>query len=115
MKAAIVGSVSISVLLVAAAVTSLRSARPAAIAEGQADDVFDDIADVLPHVPGLRGMRPPGKPRRLAFVVAAAAAVGVALPGLVAMDPIDGLVRGMAEGLAVLGCYAVPRLPARPA
>ena len=105
--AAMTASASISVLLVAAATTSVRSTRPAAIAEGQADDVFDDLVDVLPRVPGLRAMRLPGEPSRLAFIVASAAAVGVALSGVVAMDPLDGLVRGMCEGLAVLGCYAV--------
>jgi hypothetical protein len=104
---AIVGSASISLLLVVAAATSIRSTRPAALLEGRADDVFDDIADVLAHVPGLGWLRLPSEPRRLPFAVASAAAVGVALSGVVAMDPIDGLVRGLGEGLAVLGCYAV--------
>jgi len=82
------------------------SMRPLALGEGRAESVFDDLADVLPHVPGLRRVRLPSEPRRLALAVAAVAGAGVAVAGVVGRDPLDGIVRAIAEGIAVLCCYA---------
>ncbi len=104
--AAVVTSTVLLILLAAVALAGIRSTQPLALAEGAAENVFDDLADVLQHVPGLRRVGLPHEPRRLAFAVAAAAGAGVAVAGVVGMDPLDGLVRAIAEGIAVLCCYA---------
>ena len=106
----VLGSLVVSVLFVlllgVVAVMTIRSARPHVHAVGPADDVFDDLAPVL-GFRMLRRLELPGHPWRFAMLVAAAAAAPVALGGLVAGDPFDGLIRATSEIAAVLGCFAV--------
>lgn len=74
------------------------AAAPHVTPEGAAGDVFDEIG-----LPGLR-------PHQWALAGSLAAAVGMAgvLVGWNAEGTVaDGLVRGVPEMLAVLGCYAV--------
>ena len=104
--ATVVTSTALLIVLAAVALVGIRSLRPRALAEGTAENVFDDLADVLAHVPGLRRVPLPREPWRLALAVAVAAAAGVAVAGVVGADPLDGLVRAIAEGIAVLSCYA---------
>jgi hypothetical protein len=113
---AIVVSVTLLVLLSAVAARCVHAARPRALVPGAAEHVIDDLAGVFSAVPGLRWVRLPADPQRLAIFVAAVAALGVAAAGVVGTDPLDGLLRACAEAVAVLGCYAVlgRRLGLRP-
>jgi hypothetical protein len=94
-------------LLTPVAVAGVRSCLPVVTAAGPAESVFDDLDDVLRHVPGCRGVNLRREPRRLALVVALAAGAAVALAGATAGDPFDGLLRAVFEGVAVIGCYLV--------
>jgi hypothetical protein len=94
--------------IVAAAVAALAALAVAAVAvhraaavrvepEGSAGDLFDDLS--------LRGLRPHPWAFGIAFALAVgtvAVAVGWNAEGTL----VDGLVRGVPEALAVLGCYA---------
>jgi hypothetical protein len=83
--------------LTAAAVLVRGSAEPRVEPEGSAGDVFDDLG-----VPALR-------PHPWAFATAFALAVGVVAVAVgwnAEGTVMDGLVRGVPEALAVLGCYA---------
>src|SRR5262249_54857677 len=46
-------------------------------------------------------------PWRLAFAIAGAVALCIALAGVVQSDPIDGLARGLADGLLCLAGFAL--------
>ena len=48
-----------------------------------------------------------GSVTRLAFIIAAGIAILMALAGVAANDPYDGLLRGVLEAGAFLGGYAV--------
>jgi hypothetical protein len=85
---------SAALLLVAAAVPAVRSARFKPELAGSAGDVFDDL--------GLAS----GDPWRLACWVALAAGAAVSLAGIVQGDPLDGLVRGTFEAAACLAGFA---------
>ena len=104
--ASVGASALLLLVLGAVGLAAVRSTRPRAGAEGSAENVFDDLVDVLSRVPGLRRAPLPRAPRRLALLVALVAATGVATAGVAGADPLDGLVRALAEGVAVLGCYA---------
>jgi len=86
-----------SVLLVAAAVPAARAARLRPRIAGGAGDVFDDL--------GVQRLR--GAPWRFACGVALGVGLAVWLAGIVQADPIGGLIRGVLEGLACLGGFAV--------
>jgi hypothetical protein len=79
-------------------VVSATRVRP--IAEGQAGDIFDDLGPLIP--PPLRD-----RPWRFALLVAVALAVAITVAGVAQHDPYDGALRGLADGLACLGGYAV--------
>lgn len=92
-----VSTAAASVLLVGASVPTARAARIRPRVAGEAGDMFDDL--------GIEHLRtdPWRFARRLAFGVGLA----VWLAGIVQSDPFDGLIRGVVEGLACLGGFAV--------
>ena len=104
--AAIVSCAGVVALLFAVAAAGIRAAQPQSLVEGAAEHVLDDVTDLISHIPGLRRARVPRDSGRFALLVAATAAAGVALAGVLGADPLDGLLRALAEGIAVLGCYA---------
>jgi hypothetical protein len=88
---AAVGALSVAALLLH------RASAPRVTPEGSAGDVFDDLglAQLRPHASGLAFA--------FAFAVGlVTVAVGWSAEGALA----DGLVRGLPEAAAVLGCYA---------
>jgi hypothetical protein len=84
----------------------LRSAHPWALPGERAGDATADLEAVLTAVPLLRSAPHPHTSRQLLVVVASLAAAGVAVAGVVAGDPFDGLVRAAFETVAVLACFA---------
>jgi hypothetical protein len=101
----LLASGAVALLLAPVAVAGVRSSRPVVRVTGQAESLFDDLDDLVGRVPGCRHVHLRRNSRGLALVVAVAAATAVALAGVSANDPFDGLVRGLFEGLAVTGCY----------
>jgi hypothetical protein len=86
-----------SLLLALALVPTVRAAHMRPEIAGDAGDVFDDI--------GLVRYR--AEPWRFARRVAVAVGLVVWLAAAVQGDPLDGLLNGIAEGIACLGAYAV--------
>lgn len=86
--------------LVASAPLLLAAARLRPVAAGSAGDMFDDFGPLVPRRLG-------GKPWWLALVVAGAVAAAIAVAGVVQSDPFDGVLRGVADGLACLLGFAV--------
>jgi hypothetical protein len=93
----LVGSATAFLLLVLAAVPTTAAARVRPRVAGEAGDVFDDL--------GLSRYR--NQPWRFARWVAFGVGLAVWLAGIVQGDPLDGALRGFAEGLACLGGFAV--------
>lgn len=87
-----VGVGAASLLLGAGAL--LRAARLQPVAAGPPRDLAFDL--------GIDA-----DPWRLAFAIAGAVALCIALAGVVQADPIDGLARGLADGLLCLGGFAL--------
>ena len=85
-----------SILLALAALPTLTATRVRPQVAGEAGDVFADV-----------GLAFGGDPWRFACVVAVGVGSLVWLAGLVQGDPIDGFIRGVFEGLACLGGFAV--------
>ncbi len=89
-------------LLLLSASRVVRAARPRPLPGGEAGDVFDELAPVVGPAPALRA-----HPWVFAILVAGAAGALVFVSGWSAEGTVaDGLVRGVPEALAVLGCYA---------
>jgi hypothetical protein len=86
-----------SSLLLAAFVPMARAVRLRPLIAGQAGDVFDDL--------GVGRLR--FEPWRFARRVALGVALAVWLAGIAQGDPLDGLLRGVFEGLACLAGFAV--------
>ena len=85
--------------LIAAAPFVLRAARVRPMGDGARGDVLDDLG---PFVPAwLRG-----RPWRFALLFAAATGIAVALAGVAADDPFDGIFRGLVEAFACLTGFA---------
>ncbi len=97
--AVILASVGAAVLI-AVAPTVLSAARLLPTAPGDAGDIFDDLGPFAPA-------RLHGRPWLLAVTVAVAVGVGVALVGVIASDPYDGILRGLAEAFACLGGFTI--------
>jgi hypothetical protein len=91
------------VLLAAAAPPVIRAVRLGPHASGPAGDLLTDLGPLQPVARRISG----GSVNRLAFVIAAGLAIAMALAGVVADDPYDGMLRGVLEGGAFLGGYAV--------
>jgi len=86
-----------SALLLLAALPAFRASGLRPRVPGAAGDVFDDL--------GLVRYR--AEPWRFAVRVAVLVGVAVWLAGIVGADPIDGLARGVFEGLACLAGFGV--------
>jgi hypothetical protein len=88
-----------AIALIAAAPFVLRAARVRPMGDGARGDVLDDLG---PFVPAwLRG-----RPWRFAVMFAAATGIAVALAGVAAGDPFDGILRGIVEAFACLTGFA---------
>jgi hypothetical protein len=90
---AYVSAATASVLICAALVPVVSAARLKPQIAGDAGDVFDDL--------GFRA-----EPWRFAAAVACSVGLAVWLAGAVQGDPIDGLIRGVFEGLACFAGFA---------
>ena len=89
------------VTLTAAALTLVRAARLQPVAPGPATgDLASDLGELVP--PPLRG-----NPWRLAVTIAILVAFCIAFAGIVQSDPIDGVVRALADALACLAGFAL--------
>jgi hypothetical protein len=93
----LIATLAASSLLLLAAFPVLRAVRLHPHVLGPAGDVFDDIGFV----------RYRDEPWRFAARVALLVGVAVWIAGIAASDPIDGLLRGVFEGLACLAGFAV--------
>ena len=86
--------------LLLAAPALLSAARVRATAPGEVGDVFVDLGALLPE-------RLRDDPWKLARAVALVVGLGVWAAGIAMADPIDGFLRGIVEGLACLGGFAL--------
>jgi hypothetical protein len=91
------------VMLVAAAPAVVRAARLRPQKAGPAGDLLADLGPLQPVAARIAS----GSVNRLAFIIAAGLAIVMALAGVAANDPYDGVLRGLLEGGAFLGGYAV--------
>jgi hypothetical protein len=91
------------VMLVAAAPAVVRAARLRPQTAGPAGDLLADLGPLQPLAARIAS----GSVNRLAFIIAAGLAIVMALAGVAASDPYDGVLRGLLEGGAFLGAYAV--------
>ena len=84
---------------IAVAVPAVRdAARLRPVEPGDAGDLFSDLGPFAP-----RGV----STWTFAILFAAGVALVIALAGVAADDPYDGLARGLANGLACLACFAL--------
>jgi hypothetical protein len=83
-----------AVLLGASAATVARAARIRPAADGPRRDLSFDLGVAV-------------APWRLAFLITGAVALCIAVDGVVASDPIDGLARAVLDGLLCLSGFAV--------
>jgi len=91
------------VMLVAAAPAVVRAARLRPQTPGAAGDLLADLGPLQPAAARIAS----GSVDRLALVIAAGIAIVIALAGIVASDPYDGVLRGLLEGGAFLGGYVL--------
>jgi hypothetical protein len=91
------------VAILAAAPAVLRAARLRPTASGEAGDLLVDLGPLAPAAARISG----GSVNRLALVLGAGLAIAISIAGIAANDPYDGVLRGLLEGGAFLGCYAV--------
>jgi hypothetical protein len=90
------------VAILAAAPAVLRAARLRPKASGEAGDLLVDLGPLRPAAASISG----GSVNRLALALGAGLAISISLAGIAANDPYDGILRGLLEGGAFLGCYA---------
>ena len=84
---------------IAVAIPAVRdAARLRPVEPGDAGDLFSDLGPLAPR--GVSAWR-------FAILFAAGVALTIALAGVAADDPYDGLARGLANGLACLACFAL--------
>jgi hypothetical protein len=86
------------IILASVAPTVLGSARLRPASSGESADLTADLGPWLPS-----GMTP----TRCALLLAAAIVAVLALQGVVASDPYDGIARGLLDGAACLAGFAV--------
>lgn len=81
----------------------VRAARLRPVCPGQAEDLLADFGPFRPLVAALTG----ASPTRFALLSGGAIAVLIAVAGVVADDPYDGILRGLMEAAVYLGAYAL--------
>ena len=81
----------------------LRAVRLRPRAGGDPGNLLDDFGPLRPLASTLTG----SSPNRFALLSATGLAAVIALAGVLASDPYDGILRGLVEALVYLGCYAV--------
>jgi hypothetical protein len=91
------------IALLAAVPAVIRAARVRPRADGQAGDLLADLGPLQPAAARISG----GSVNRLALGLATGLAIVVAVTGVAASDPYDGILRGLLEAGAFLGGYAV--------
>lgn len=91
------------VMLDAAAPAVTRAARIRPQTAGPTGDLLTDLGPLQPVAARIAS----GPVNRLAFIIAAGLAIVMALAGVAANHPYDGILRGLLEGGAFLGGYAV--------
>jgi hypothetical protein len=91
------------VAILAAAPAVLRAARLRPKASGEAGDLLVDLGPLRPAAARISG----GSVNRIALALGAGLAIVISLTGIAANDPYDGILRGLLEGGAFLGGYAV--------
>jgi hypothetical protein len=91
------------VMLVAAAPAVMRAARLRPQAAGPAGDLLTDLGPLQPVAARIAS----GSVNRLALIIAAGIAIVLALAGIAANDPYDGILRGLLESGAFLGGYVL--------
>jgi hypothetical protein len=96
-------SAAAAVMLVAAAPAVVRAARLRPQTAGPARDLLVDLGPLQPIAARIAS----GSVNWLALIIAASMAIVMALGGVAAGDPYDGVLRGLLEGAAFLGAYAV--------
>ena len=84
--------------LLAALPSALAAARVRPTSDGDAGDLAADLAPIVAVNLSARA---------LGLWVAAAVAVAIAAAGVIGGDPFDGALRGMADGAACLGGFAL--------
>ena len=92
------GAGSVALLVAARSVRAATRLRPSS--PGTAGDLLSDLGRFAPR-------RLTCDPWRLALLVAVALAATVALAGIVASDPYDGIIRGVLEAVACLAGFAL--------
>jgi hypothetical protein len=90
------------VALLAAVPAIVRAARLRPRAGGPAGDLLADLGPLQPAAARISG----GSVNRLALMLGVGLAIVIALAGLAADDPYDGILRGLLECSAFLGGYA---------
>jgi hypothetical protein len=103
--AALAGCATLLVPLLASAHACARATRPRPFAGEHRGDIRDDLSAISSAVPILQAVRLPAGPWRLALWVAGGAALCTAMAGVLAGDPLDGLLRSAFEAGAVLVCF----------
>jgi len=90
------------VALLVAAPAVIRASRLRPQTDGPAGDLLADLGPLQHVAARISG----GSVNRLALIVGAMLAIGVALAGVAAGDPYDGILRGLLESCIFLGFYA---------
>jgi hypothetical protein len=89
--------------LAVAAPAVVRAVRLRPQSDGPADDLLADLGPLQPMAARVTG----GSVNRIALAIFAGLVIVLALAGIAADDPYDGLLRGLLEGGAFLCGYAV--------
>jgi hypothetical protein len=89
--------------IIAAGPAVLRAGRLRPKASGEAGDLLVDLGPLRPAAARIFG----GSVNRLALALGAGLAIVISLAGIAANDPYDGILRGLLEGGAFLGGFAV--------
>jgi hypothetical protein len=91
------------VILIVAALAVMRAVRLRPQTAGPAGDLLTDLGPLQPVAARIAS----GSVNRLALIIAAGIAIVMALAGVVINDLYDGILRGLLEGGAFLGGYAI--------
>ena len=99
------GYVAIALTVIVATLSAwpvIAAGRVKPTATGSASDLFDDLGPLAGLATALAGR----SVTRFAWILAAALVLTIAAAGFAADDGFDGIARGLAEGTALIACYA---------